>query len=277
MTNQKHRTLKERVGRAIIQESIFRIESAIIIAITLLASAFLPNIVPFIPWWGWLLFGLISESVLIYSSLTDPEFGKQVASKLLHQEFKPERLRDKELQTKINKALDYRSRIEQAVREQDNSLIKDEFTQTAEQMDEWLENIYDLARRIDRYRSERKVLLRDKEQATQRLADLRQKLKEETDDSVKRQINLSISSTERQLDTLERLDNTIERAELQLENSLTNLGTIYSQTMLVNVKDIDSGRARRLRQEISEEVVELNDILLAMDEVYQNESHELAS
>jgi hypothetical protein len=38
--------------------------------------------------------------------------------------------------------------------------------------------------------------------------------------------------------------------------------------MLVGAKDIDSGRAKRLRQEISEEVQELDNILVAMDEVY---------
>jgi hypothetical protein len=69
-----------------------------------------------------------------------------------------------------------------------------------------------------------------------------------------------------------RLDNTIQRAELQLENTLTPLGTIYSQTMLVDAKDIDNGRARRLRQEIDEEVNELNDVLLAMDEVHTAKS-----
>jgi hypothetical protein len=60
----------------------------------------------------------------------------------------------------------------------------------------------------------------------------------------------------------------MERAQLQLETTLSSLGTIYSQTMLVGAKDIDSGRAKRLRQEISEEVVELDNILVAMDEVY---------
>jgi hypothetical protein len=60
----------------------------------------------------------------------------------------------------------------------------------------------------------------------------------------------------------------MERAQLQLETTLSSLGTIYSQTMLVGAKDIDSGRAKRLRQEISEEVQELDHILVAMDEVY---------
>jgi hypothetical protein len=49
----------------------------------------------------------------------------------------------------------------------------------------------------------------------------------------------------------------MERARLRLENTLTAMSTIYTQTMLVGAKDIDSGRARRLRDEIAEEVNEL--------------------
>jgi hypothetical protein len=70
------------------------------------------------------------------------------------------------------------------------------------------------------------------------------------------------------LETLEKLSDTIRRAELQLETSISQLATIYSQTMLVDAKDIDSSQARRLRLEISDEVDEIQDILLAMDEVY---------
>jgi hypothetical protein len=42
--------------------------------------------------------------------------------------------------------------------------------------------------------------------------------------------------------------------------------------MLAGAKDIDSSRAQRLRHEIADEVTELNDMLLAMDEVYTAES-----
>jgi hypothetical protein len=42
--------------------------------------------------------------------------------------------------------------------------------------------------------------------------------------------------------------------------------------MLAGAKDIDSSRARRLRHEIAGEVTELNELLLAMDEVYTAES-----
>ena len=83
-----------------------------------------------------------------------------------------------------------------------------------------------------------------------------------------------MESKKRQLATLEKLSDTIRRAELQLETSHAQLATIYSQTMLVDAKDIDSGQARRLRLEISGEVDEIQDILLAMDEVYASSAQQ---
>jgi hypothetical protein len=60
----------------------------------------------------------------------------------------------------------------------------------------------------------------------------------------------------------------MQRAELQLEHTLTAMGTIYSQLLLVGAKDVDSGRVKRLREELSSEVQELQDVLDSMDEVY---------
>ena len=190
-----------------------------------------------------------------------------MVASLLHNEFKPERLRDKALQEQVNHALDYRSRINQAIRSQGDSMLKDELSQTASLIDDWLENIYDLAQRIDRYKKDRDILSRDYQRAQRRSIQLTKDLQSERDSGLRNQIQTTLDGIQQQLSTLEKLENTIQRAELQLENSLTHLGTIYSQTMLVDAKDIDSGRARRLRQEIVEEVTEINDVLLAMDDV----------
>ena len=253
------------------QEAIFRWENAAVISLSLLLATFAPNVsyVGIIPWWGWLLGGAAAVAGLTYSSMTDPEFGQQVAAKLLHNEFEPARLRSRDLQQRMEQALDYRSRIDQAIREQRSTAIAMELTRTANQIDEWLEHIYNLAQRIDRYRNEQGVFARDWNSSQKRLVELREKLSQSDDPQIKRQIEATIGALEKQVDTLESLETTIKRAELQLENTLTHLGTIYSQTMLVDAKDIDSGRARRLRQEIVDEVTEINDVLLAMDEVYE--------
>lgn len=273
MTDKK-KTLEERVQRALIQEAIFRPESAVVISVALLLAVFAPQIdfLSFIPFWVWLIGGLVAEGLLVASSLTDPDFSRKVVAKLLRSEFKPEQLKDKRLQQQIEEAFDYRRRIEEAIGNQDDGLLKDELMQTAVQIDEWLAHIYRLARHIDRYNQDRDVLLRDSKRTNVRIQELDQKLQTEDNPAVRQQIMDTRDSLLRQRATLEKLEDTIQRAELQLENSHTHLGTIYSQTMLVGVKDIDSGSARRLRQEISDEVDELQDVLLAMDEVYASGS-----
>jgi hypothetical protein len=266
-------TLEQKVRQSILQEAIFRWENAAIISLSLLLATFTSSVpyINIIPWWAWLLGGAAAAAGLTYSSMTDPEFGRKVAATLLRNEFEPGRLKSRDLQQKMDQALDYRTRIEQAILEQRGTTIEMELTRTANQIDEWLEHIYNLARRIDRYRNEQGVFGRDLNNSRSRLAELRQNLTQTNDPQIKQQIEATISALEKQINTLESLDTTIKRAELQLENTLTHLGTIYSQTMLVDAKDIDSGRARRLRQEIVDEVTEINDVLLAMDEVYAAE------
>lgn len=274
MAENDREPLEKRVQKAIFQESFLRWESAVIISLALLLAV-VSNSVDFlnlIPAWVWLLGGAVAEGGLVYSSITDPEFGRQVVAKLLRGDFHPESLEDKQLQQQVNEALDYRSRIEATIREKDDTLLKDELSQTAAQIDEWLEHIYGLARRIDKYQKEQKILARDRKRAETRIQQLEGEIALETDPSVREQIAVTLESMRRQLGTLDKLENTIQRAALQLENSLSSLGTIYSQTMLAGAKDIDSSRARRLRHEIADEVTELNDMLLAMDEVYTAES-----
>ncbi|MFN2138748.1 MAG: hypothetical protein ACK2UK_22520 [Candidatus Promineifilaceae bacterium] len=270
MTKSEKELIQERVRQALFREAIFRPESALVISIALLLAVFAPQVdfLSFIPWWIWVLGGAAAEAALVYSSLTDPEFGRKVAAKVLHTEFEPGQLADRRLQQRMSEALDYRVRIENAIQQQDDSLIKDELSQTAAQMDEWLEHIYHLAVRIDRYQRDRDVLQRDYDRTRQRIAELDQQLAGELNPTVRAQISATLDSLKQQQSTLEKLRDTIRRADLQFEATVTHLGTIYSQTMLVDAKDIDSSQARRLRLEMSDEVNEIQDILLAMDEVY---------
>jgi chromosome segregation ATPase len=272
MASEARESLEKRAQKAILNNAFFRWESAGTIALTLvLASlAAIPNFFINIPLdsWVWLLGGGIIEALLVYSSLSDVEQNRQVVANMLKDEFHPERLSDKGLQGQVQEALDYRSRITTAIRERRESVLKDNLSATASQIDEWLESIYNLAQRLDRFQQEKNILERDKKRASARINELSQKLKREEDPAVRSQIETTATNLQRQHDTILQLENTMERAELQLETTLSSLGTIYSQTMLVGAKDIDSGRAKRLRQEISEEVQELDNILVAMDEVY---------
>jgi chromosome segregation ATPase len=270
MAEDKKETLEKRFQKAMIQHAFLRWESAVVIAITLLLTVFAPQIdsISFLPAWGWLLGGLLAEAALVYSSYTDPETGRKVMADMLQNEFEPERLADRKLQSQVEEALDYRARITAAIRERRESVLKDNLNETAAEIDNWLESIYALARRLDRYIQEKEVLERDKNRAAERIRQLEARSDVESDPKVKEQIAVTSESMRRQISTIETLEKTMDRANLQLENSLSALGTIYSQTMLVGAKDIDSGRAQRLSRDVADEVQELDNILLAMDEVY---------
>ncbi|MFW6042161.1 MAG: hypothetical protein ACOC9C_00605 [Chloroflexota bacterium] len=268
MTVNKRTSLEQRAQRAILQYAFFRPESAVLLALTILVAFFAPQYVELIPWWGWLLGGLVGEAALVYSSLTDPEAHRRVVANMLQDEFHPERLQDNWLREQVRSAFDYRSRITAAIRERRDSVLKDHLADTAGQLDEWLEEVYGLAQRLDRYLMERDLHRSNREHATARLRELREQLQHTDAQPVRRDIEYNIESLQGQLDAIDQLEDAMQRARLRLENTLTAMGTIYTQTMLVGAKDIDSGRARRLRQEITDEVDELSDVLAAMDEVY---------
>jgi hypothetical protein len=275
MASEKREELEKKVQRAFVEHAFLRWESAVIIALTLILTAVSAFDVLALPGWSpyvIFLLGALIEAGLVASSLTDKDLYRKVMHDALRQEFDPRLIADKGLRSQFQEAINYRSRIETAIQEQPDNLLKDELMQTAGQIDDWLEHIYNLAQKISRYRSREQVIERDRLRAQRRLEQLQQELVLETDPAVRRQMEETMQGLQQQLDTLEGVQNTIQRAELQIENSLAHLGTIYSQTLLVDAKDIDSRRAQRLRQEISDEVTELNEVLLAMDEVYAGES-----
>ena len=78
-----------------------------------------------------------------------------------------------------------------------------------------------------------------------------------------------MQSQQSQLNSLQTLQSTIERGKLQMDATLSAMGTIYSQLLLMDAKDIDSGRVQRLHDDISEQVQSLHEVVAAMDEVYK--------
>lgn len=274
MPNKARVALEKRAQQAILQHAVFRWESAVVIALTLLLTVFAPQI-PFlqlIPAWAWLIGGLAAEAALVYSSLSDVEANRQVVANMLKTEFQPQRLRTPELQRVIQEALDYRGRITAAIRERRDTVLKDDLVATAGQFDEWIEEMYDLARRLDRFYGEKELHQNNRQRAENRRKQLQNQLARENNPAVRREIETNLASIERQLETIEQLENAMERAALRLENTATAMSTIYTQVTLLGAKDIDSGRAQRLRQEIAEEVTELSDVLQAMDEVYASDT-----
>jgi hypothetical protein len=266
------RDIRQRAMREMIIHSFFDWKSAVVLALVIVLS-FLTWFGGQQGWWSywfiavWPLFGLISEIALAWSNLNDPEFGRRVVGDMLAEEFSPQRLQSKDLRQWVNGALEYRSRIETNIRETRDGLLKDRLLDVANEIEQWIRNVYEIARRLDRYRTDA-VVQRDSKSVPARVANLAQELAQETDPTVRAQIEQTLQNKRTQLDHLERLDSAMQRAQLQLESTLAALGTVYTQTFLADAKQIDSGRAQRLREDIADQVTGLEDILTTMDEIY---------
>ena len=272
------RDIRRRAMREMIVRSFFDWKSAVVLALAILMTAAtlvltmtesVMRPLALSPWWAiiWPVFGLFSEIALAWSNLNDPEFGRKVVADMLREEFNPRRLQSRDLRQWINRALDYRSRIEANIRETRDGMLKDHLLDAADEIEQWIQNVYEIGIRLDRYQSD-PVIKRDRQSVPVRITNLKNKLAQERNPAVRAQIETTLKNKHTQLDHLERLDSSMQRAQLQLESTLSALGTVYSQTLLVGAKEIDSGRAKRLRYDIAEQVVELEDLLTSMDEVY---------
>jgi len=263
----KGNELKQRVSRAIIAHAFFRLESALTIALTIILVFLFPMPFPWWQWWYWVILGLIGEALIIYTSITDEVTSQRVVADMLRQEFNPREIHSPEYRQRVEKALEYRQRIEEHTRSIKAGVLRDHLSDTTADIADWVANVFGLAKRLDLYHNDQ-MLFQDRREVPREIAELRSRLQREDDEAVRQQLQQAIASKEEQLVNLEKLQNMMEKAEYQLETTLTALGTVYSQLLLINAKDIDSGRAQRLREDIAEQVAALQSLQETLDEVY---------
>jgi hypothetical protein len=259
--------LQQRAQSTLIQYAIFRWESAVVLAVAIILTFLLPR--PF-PWWprfGWPLLGLIGLFAVIYTSLTDADANAKILLELFQQQFDPRTIRDKEMRSKVESALEYQRRIEEQVRRQEPGVIRDRLEDTAGQMTVWLNNIYQLARRLDAYRRD-DLIARERQTLPREIETLSAQRKLETNRAVQTQLEETIAGKNRHLQAIRDLDARMTEAALQLDQSLTAVATVYSQIQLIGAQSIGSGRAERLLQDIREQVERLNDLVEGINDIY---------
>jgi biopolymer transport protein ExbB/TolQ len=260
--------LQQKAQSTILQYAIFRWESALVVALTLILFFLLRR--PF-PWWppfGWPLLGLLSLAAIVYSSLKDAETNARVLLELFQEQFNPRSLRDAALRRSFETALEYQRRIETQVRSQKPGALRDRLESTANQISVWIGNVYQLAQRLDTYRADQ-LLATEMKTLPDEIKTLEAQRRLEANPTVQQQLDQVIRSKGEHWQTLRALDARMKQAALQMEQSLTALATIYSQVRLVDAESIASGGAERIQNDIQEQVARMNDLLASLNEVYE--------
>jgi hypothetical protein len=266
--------IEQDAKRALIWNAFFRLESALMIAGTILLSVFVK---PFPGWplWAWPLLGLIGEAAIVVSSLTDKGEMQKVMESLFREKYNTGGIRDRALRAKLDEAEQYRRRILQVAEQQPSGVLRDRLLSTTAQVYDWIANMVRLARRIDVYRSD-DILKRDMETAPREIKDLSARIALESDPRVREQMTTTLESKRQLAENLAELSKRMERADLQLDHSLAALGTVYAQLLLIGSKDVDSDRAERLQNDIGGEVSALQDLVESLNEVYSFQPEKLS-
>jgi len=268
--------LQKKAQSAILQYALFRWESAVILAGTILLTALFSHPFSWWPVWGWPLLGLLGLVAIVHSSLTDAETNARILQELFQEQFAPHRIKDQDLRADVKTALEYQRHIEAQVRGQRAGVLRDRLENTANQLSNWAGNIYRLALRLDTYRGDA-LLARDREKVPREIETLTTRRRQESDPAIQQELDEVLESKGKQWQTLQALDARMKQAELQLEQSLTALATVYSQVQLIDAQDVDSSRSERLQADIQEQVSRLDDLVSSINEVYDYHSPTVAA
>lgn len=265
--SQTRRDLEKRARNAILQEAFFRVESAITLALVLiLAVIFSPY------WWMFPILGILIEGFIAFRTLRNPKINAKAVAHIFDQEFQPKTIKSRGLRDRLNKAMEYLQQVETAVLQTKEGPMRDRLKRTTDEMIDWVGGVYQLATRLDAYHHD-SLIEQDLKSVPQAIKDLRRRLAEADDPRVKRQIEETIRDREEQYTTLQRLDGTMQNAELLIERNLSDMGRVYSQVLLMSSLKETSGQGEDLQGEISERVHELDDLLAAMDEFHSGRSN----
>lgn len=265
--------LERKATRAIFARSFYRWESAVILSVTLAltlltAVGVLPVLFGLLGWWFWLGLGLVGEAAFVWSSVQDPSLQADAVDGMFRERFDVRRIQDEQLREQVEKALEYRQRIDDVIHSSREGVLQDHLRDASRDTTRWLENVFRLAHRLDAYERD-EVIRQDRKAVDPAIDNLKKKLAIEDDPTVQRQISQAIAQRQIQRDNLLKLENVMEQAQFQLESTITAIATVYSQMMILGARDVASGRARRLQQEIAGQVQALQDVVQTMDEVYQ--------
>jgi hypothetical protein len=261
--------MKQRALTAMITDAFFTWPSAVNIAVFLMLYVFVPNLFPWWQNWFWIVLGAVAEAIYIIATLTDPVARQQAVSRMLEERYDPRDIKNLSARQRLQKALEYKKNIDAFVERQTGAL-KASLASTASEIDDWIGMIYRMALSIDVYEGNT-IIQRDRKSVPSELASLKRRLQLENDPGVKAEIAEAIAIREDLLQNLRTIDNNVKRTDIKMDNTIAQLSSIYAKLQLINSRELDSTRTQRLRQEIHDEILELNDIVDAMGEVYNYE------
>lgn len=171
---------------------------------------------------------------------------------------------DAQLQSWLVQAITYQTKIKQALKhtESHNLLYGSSLTS---QLDAWIEVIQALAERLTRLRHD-DLIFREVAAVPRIIEALELQLAQTPEANISAQLEQILVQRRKQLAELNHFQNTIKQTEIQIENTLSLLSTVYTQ-ILTGQSVTHLAASHRFLAEVDDEVNRLQDRLDALCEV----------
>ncbi|MEM6528999.1 MAG: hypothetical protein AAF653_11945 [Chloroflexota bacterium] len=258
--------VRQRALGAVLRSSLLSWQSAVTLGITAGLYLLAPETgIPGWQPWFWIIGGAIAEGAWVLSSLADPEATREAVAREFERKYDINEVNNRVSRQRLKSALEYRANMLKLVKRHEGAM-RLSLSQTVSDVDDWIGHMYDLALHIDSFEGN-ELVERDRRRVPTDIEATRRRIDMETDEKVRADLERKLQQLEQQLANLDASVNSMKRAEIQLESTLSSLGTVYAQMALLGTREVDGARAQRLRLEIQDEVAGLQDTIDAMDEV----------
>lgn len=265
---------RQKVYGTLIMNALLRWESLVTLIVTAILFLFVQDVnIAVIDWqpWFWLVLGGLAETALVASTLTDPDATEEALAEHFEREYDLRNIHNRVSREHLRDAFNYRRSMLILV-ERSKGSMKTRLRTLVNDVSDWITHMYNLAQHIDMFESN-DLVIRDRQQVPQQIEKVKIRIQHERDERIVQDLQTQLARLQQQQTNLEATVNNIKRAEIQLESTLSSLGTVYAQMSLLGTRGSDSAKGQRLSIEVKDEIDKLQDTIDAMDEVQMQSLH----
>jgi hypothetical protein len=260
--------MSKRERSALLSYALFRWESAVTLAMTLILAVFVPD--PFrgaVSFWGawvWIALGVLAEALIVLTTLSDPDVRVRIVGQLIRARFGLDAIADVDLRQRIAKSIDTREQMEAMLQRTRDRTVAAQLGVIADAVSDWIAALYALAQRIDHDRNNT-VLRRNRGAIPNAIRTLESQLARTTGPEARAEIERALAARRAEWTQVEHLDKLVESAISELDDSQGALETMYTEMQLIAARSADGHRVEgrvveQMRGEITDHTRSLSEI-----------------
>ncbi len=260
--------IRGKSSSAFLQYAFLRVESAIVVAGTILLSVFLRTPFPWWPVWAWPVLGLLAWGAVVYSSLTDPETSAKVLWQLLCERLELDKIEEQALRERVASMSRYIRTAEADLYRQPASPNRAGLNEVVGMMYEWVGKGALFARYVDTYRRDYRLDERRAE-LPNLVETLVARLKYEKRPDIVDRLNAEMELLSKDWQNLELLEAQMQQAESQLSQSLTAMARAAGEIhVIANERGPAQDQLDNLKADIQRHLGQMTDLVAQIAQLY---------